>query len=174
MNPGLARRFSIENAFHFQDYSDAELLQALDWKLKAQDRTATDAAKKVAIEVLGRLRIRPNFGNIGEVENLLSRAKTNYQDRQSSVPVHQRHHNAPFEPQDFDPDFDRDKNASSNLSKLFEDMIGAEEIIGKLGRWQKMAKVLKENGMDMQNIPTNFVFKGPPGATCSPSCVSCH
>ena len=169
MNPGLARRFSIENAFHFQDYSDSELLQALDWKLKAQDRTATDEAKKVALEVLGRLRIRPNFGNIGEVENLLGRAKTNYQDRQSSIPVHQRHHNAPFEPQDFDPDFGRDKNASSNLSKLFEDMIGAEEIIEKLRRWQTMAKVLKERGMDMQNIPTNFVFKGPPGATCSHS-----
>lgn len=167
MNPGLARRFSIENAFHFQDYSDSELLQALDWKLKAQDRTATDEAKKVALEVLGRLRIRPNFGNIGEVENLLSRAKTNYQDRQSSIPVHQRYHNAPFEPQDFDPDFGRDKNASSNLHKLFEDMIGAEEIIDKLRRWQTMAKVLKERGMDMQNIPTNFVFKGPPGAACS-------
>ena len=164
VNPGLARRFSIENAFHFHDYSDAELLQALDWKLKAQDRKATDDAKKVAIEVLGRLRIRPNFGNIGEVENLLSRAKTNYQDRQSSLPPHQKDPNAPFEPQDFDPDFGRDKNAASNLSKLFEDMIGSEDIIDKLGRWQKMAKVLKEKGMDLQNIPTNFVFKGPPGA----------
>ena len=168
MNPGLARRFAIENAFHFHDYSDAELLQALDWKLKAQDRTATDDAKKVAIEVLGRLRIRPNFGNIGEVENLLSKAKTNYQDRQSSLPLHQRDPNAPFEPQDFDPDFDRNKNAATNLSKLFEDMIGSEDIINKLRRWQKMAKALKEKGMDMQNIPTNFVFKGPPGAIASP------
>ena len=164
MNPGLARRFSIENAFHFHDYSDSELLQALDWKLRAQDRMATDEAKRVAIEVLGRLRIRPNFGNIGEVENLLSKAKTNYQDRQSVLPPLQRDPNAPFEPQDFDPDFDRGKDAVSNLSKLFEDMIGSEEIIEKLRRWQKMAKVLKEKGMDMQNIPTNFVFKGPPGA----------
>ena len=31
-----------------------------------------------------------------------------------------------------------------------------------------MAKVLKEKRMDMQNIPTNFVFKGPPGAIPSP------
>jgi hypothetical protein len=167
VNPGFARRFSIEHAFYFYDYSDSELLQALDMKLKEQDRTATDEAKKVAIEVLRRLRNRPNFGNIGEVVNLLNRAKTNYQDRQSSLSADQKHHNAPFEPRDFEPDFDRDKNAASNLSKLFEDMIGSEDIIEKLSRWQKMAKVLKERGMDMQNIPTNFVFKGPPGTAFS-------
>jgi hypothetical protein len=81
-----------------------ELLQALDWKLKAQDRTATDAAKQVAIEVLAYLRQRRNFGNIREVENILSAARTRYQERKRSLPLDQRNPNAPFELQVFDPE----------------------------------------------------------------------
>ena len=126
----------------------------------------------MAIEVLARQRQRPHFGNIGEVENLLSAAKTRYQDRQSSLPRSQRNPNAPFEPQDFDPDFDRSKDAASNLTKLFEDMVGAEEIIGKLRKWQQMAKILKTRGMGLQMIPTNFIFKGPPGMLRSVSARS--
>ena len=61
----------MENAFRFDDFSDDELLEALEWKLDDQDLTATDAAKNVAKDVLNRLRNRPNFGNVGEVENLL-------------------------------------------------------------------------------------------------------
>jgi len=147
-------------------------LEALNWKLKSQDRTATDAAKKVAIEVLARQRQRPNFGNIGEVENQLSAARMRYQERQSSLPLSERSPNAPFEPQDFDPGFDRSKDAASNLATLFEDMVGAEEIIAKLRKWQQMAKVRKAMGKDLQMIPTNFVFKGPPGMFSSVSARS--
>ena len=123
----------------------------------------------MAIEVLARLRQRPNFGNIGEVENLLNAAKTRCQERQSSLPLNLRDPNAPFEPQDFDPEFDRSKGAASNLAKLFEDMVGAEGTIGKLHKWQQMAKNLKAKGKDFRMIPTNFIFKGPPGMSNSVS-----
>lgn len=72
-----------------------------------QDLTATDAAKDVAFETLQRLRNRPNFGNIGEVENLLTKAKIRYQERQRLLPIEERLPDALFEPQDFDKDFDR-------------------------------------------------------------------
>jgi len=133
-------------------------------KLKDQDLRATDRAKKVAIEVLSRARNRPNFGNIGDVENLLSKAKGRYQTRQASLPSERRSPAAPFEPPDFDPEFDRSENAASNLEKLFEDVVGCEEVVKKLGRWQRMARMLKARDMDASKfIPTNFVFKGPPG-----------
>jgi hypothetical protein len=150
----------------FDDYTDSELLQALDWKLKDQDLTATDAAKAVAIEVLSRARNRPNFGNIGEVENLLTQAKIRYQERQASLPFDRRSPDAPFERQDFDPEFDRSEHAATNLARLFEDVVGCEEIIEKLSRWQQMARNMKAQSRDPRDyIPTNFVFKGPPGET---------
>src|SRR6267154_4812032 len=37
VNPGLSRRFDIENAFHFEDFTDSELLEILNLKLKQQD-----------------------------------------------------------------------------------------------------------------------------------------
>jgi hypothetical protein len=75
LNPGLTRRFRLSDAFHFEDFIDLDLILVLDLKLRKQDLKATDKTKKVAIEVLARERDRPNFGNIGAVENLLSRAK---------------------------------------------------------------------------------------------------
>lgn len=47
--------------------------------MKQQDVGATDDAMIVAMEVLKRSKIRPHFGNAGEVENLLGSAKDRFQ-----------------------------------------------------------------------------------------------
>lgn len=159
-------RFAIENAFDFQDFTDSELLSILELKLKQQDLSATKEAKSVAINVLSRARNRPNFGNAGEVENLLGLAKNRYQARQlDSQSVSEGSFDVIFEPQDFDEDFDRGRNAITNLNKLFEDVVGCEETIAKLKGYQQTAQNLQILGRDMRDmIPTNFLFKGPPGS----------
>ncbi|KAG1804050.1 P-loop containing nucleoside triphosphate hydrolase protein [Suillus subaureus] len=163
VNPGLARRFAIENAFTFEDFTEPQLRDILDFKLKDQDLGATDSAKQVASDLLSRAKNRPNFGNAGEVENMLGLAKSRYQKRQASVPPDQRS-DVIFEPQDFDPDWDRDRNAAANLTKLFEDLVGCDDIVTKLGDYQKIARAMKATGVDMRKqIPTSFIFKGPPG-----------
>ena len=157
----------------FNDFSDDELLQALEWKLNDQDLSATDAAKKVAMEVLSRLRNRPNFGNIGEVENLLGQAKLRYQQRQGALPLEERAPDAPFEPEDFDPDFNRGEHAASNLTKLFEDIVGCDNIVKKMEDYQRTARNMKAVVMDpREQIPFSFLFKGPPGQFCThPICL---
>ena len=98
------------------------------------------------------------------MENLLGHAKSRYTGRfRGSQPPTV----AIFEPQDFDPEFDRHLHASENLDKMFEDVIGCEDIINKLREYQKISRVMKARGEDTRDlIPTNFVFKGPPGV-CS-------
>ncbi|PBK69035.1 P-loop containing nucleoside triphosphate hydrolase protein [Armillaria solidipes] len=162
VNPGLSRRFAIEDAFYFDDFSTDELSQILDFKLKDQNLQATVEAKKVALEVLNRAKIRPHFGNAGEVENLLSKAKTNYISRirgtQPSVV------DTVFQPADFDPDFDRGSHADDNLDDLFKDVVGCDGIVSKLRKYQKTASAGRRKGHDVRDlIPTSFVFKGPPG-----------
>lgn len=133
----------------------------LESKLKKQDLDASDAAKDVAIGLLSRERNRPNFGNGGAVENLLTATKTRFMARHrgQSLPT-----DTVFEPQDFDPEFDRHLRASENLVKLFEDVVGCEEIIEKLGGYQETARVANARGLDPRElIPTSFLFKGPPG-----------
>jgi hypothetical protein len=147
-------------------------MQVLELKLKDQDLEATDPAKLVAMEVLSRAKNRPNFGNAGEVENMLSQAKTRYQTRQLALPATERSIDSPFEPQDFDPEFNRNEHAASNLTKLFEDVVGCEEIVAKLGKFQQISRTMKSRGMDPRDqIPTNFVFKGPPGELSSSSFI---
>ncbi|KAF8249012.1 P-loop containing nucleoside triphosphate hydrolase protein [Wilcoxina mikolae CBS 423.85] len=164
VNPGLARRFAIESAFHFHDFSDLELRQILELKLKQQGLHATEDAKRVAGEVLARTRVRPNFGNAGEVENAISQAKVRYQTRISKIPAFHRPVDVVFEPQDFDPEFARGATAATNCRKLFEDVVGCEDVVAKLEGYQKIAVNAKAAGIELHElIPTNFLFKGPPG-----------
>ncbi|KAF8543307.1 P-loop containing nucleoside triphosphate hydrolase protein [Trichophaea hybrida] len=164
VNPGLARRFAIESAFHFHDFSDVELRQILELKLKQQGLHATEHAKRVAGEVLARNRVRPNFGNAGEVENAISQAKVRYQTRISKIPAFHRPVDVVFEPQDFDPEFARGATAATNCRKLFEDVVGCEDVVAKLEGYQKIAVNAKAAGIVLHElIPTNFLFKGPPG-----------
>ncbi|KAI0339377.1 P-loop containing nucleoside triphosphate hydrolase protein [Trametopsis cervina] len=164
VNPGLSRRFAIEDAFRFEDFSDSELLEILNLKLKQQDLGATDDAKHVAIEVLGRARNRPNFGNGGEVENLLAIAKSNYHSRQAALLEAQRGLDIIFQPMDFDPNYDRWAHPEENLQKQFADLTGCEKIMERFLEWQNIARILKQKGQDPRRlVPTTFQFKGPPG-----------
>ena len=165
-------RFAIENAFRFEDFTDDELLEILNLKLKSQDLQATDEAKAVAIQVLSRGRNRPNFGNAGEVENQLGLAKDRHQRRESSKKAPQRSPDIIFEPEDFDPEYNRGAHASANIDRLFEDVVGCEDVIAKLRGYQQIAQGMKAQGLDPRGeIPTNFLFKGPPG-TLSPQYLS--
>ena len=163
-NPGLARRFPLSYAFEFEDFNDEQLRQILELKLKDQGLEATEKAKKVAIEVLSRARDRPNFGNAGEVENLISHAKGQEQRRRSALSPSKRTAEVVFLPQDFDEHFDRAKDAALSCRKLFADVVGCEGLIDKLERYQRVAASMRARGMDPRTqIPFNFIFKGPPG-----------
>ncbi|KAF7945290.1 hypothetical protein EAE96_010068 [Botrytis aclada] len=163
-NPGLSRRFPIESAFCFENFSLDELEKILRSKLESHVLEATEEAIKVAMDVLQKARTRLNFGNGGEVENLIATARTNYQMRTSKIPVEERSGIWVFQPEDFDPEYDRGRSANENLQKLFADVIGCENIVKQLGQYQNVCKAMKSRNIDpRQYIPTNFVFKGPPG-----------
>ena len=161
VNPGLTRRFPLDSAFVFEDFTDDELQEILALKLKQQAYDATDQGKKVALEMLRRARNRPHFGNAGEIDILLNAAKAKHQQRLSS---RQTKKHATLEALDFDEDFDRGQRASTNIRKLFEGVVGSEEVISQLEGYQKIAANMKARDMDPRDqIPFNFLFRGPPG-----------
>lgn len=113
------------------------------------------------MEVIQRARNRPNFGNAGEVDILLDRAKALHQKHITSTKVKQF---GLFEAIDFDPDFDRGERAASEVSALFQDVVGCEELIKQFQDYQTTAANMKALGMDArEQLPFNFLFKGPPG-----------
>jgi hypothetical protein len=164
VNPGLTRRFPLDSAFRFEDFNDVELQEILEYKLRDQNLGATQDAIVTAITCLGRARKGLNFGNGGSVENLISKAKTNYQARQSKLPECDRSFDFVFESQDFDLDFDRASGAETNLQELFKDVVGFDSIVEKLDGYLKVAKGMRAQDLDPAlSKPMNFIFKGPPG-----------
>lgn len=165
VNPGLARRFPLSSAFEFQDFSDEQLRSILDRKLQAQGFTASEEAKKVAMEVLSRSRDRQNFGNAGEVDILLDRAKEAQQIRLNELEENTSTSLVTeFHVVDFDPDHDRQDRAESNIREGFTDFVGADALVAKFQAYQRIAQNSKDMGLDpRQQIPFNFIFRGPPG-----------
>ncbi|OTB10549.1 hypothetical protein K445DRAFT_27497 [Daldinia sp. EC12] len=160
VNPGLTRRFPMSSGFNFEDYDDNELRQILDLKLNQQGFRAGEPAKRVVTEVLRRARNRPNFGNAGEVDIILDRAKDRQQKRLSAFP--QKKNSDVLLPEDIDPDYDRGDR--TDIRMLFKDVIGCEEIIEQLESYQQVVKNMKAMDMDpTSQIPFGFLFRGPPG-----------
>lgn len=161
VNPGLARRFPLESAFVFDDFDDDDLRRILDLKLQDIGFNATDQGKRVAMDVLQRARNRPNFGNAGEVDIVLDRAKGLHQKHFSAGKVSGRD---TLEAIDFDPDFDRGERAATNLPALFQDVVGCDNLVKLLQSYQTIAANAKARGMDpREQIPFSYLFKGPPG-----------
>lgn len=160
-NPGLARRFPLEDAFVFENFDDKQLLDVLNSKLAKQGIQATKNAKNAAMEMLKLARNKPNFGNGGEVENLLTRAKARWQARQ---PEGENAENILLSNADFNPSLKSDKNGKEDISALFDGFVGFESTIALFKQYQ--ARVLGMRRMEKDPrpyIPFTFIFSGPPG-----------
>lgn len=163
VNPGLSRRFPVDQGFIFEDFNKQELDLILDLKLKEQGYGVTDRGRRVVLEILERARNRPNFGNAGEIDNLLNAAKMNHQRRLSSD-IPNGNFDAVLDAFDFDKDFDRAEKSAESVKAIFKDDVGCEAIVSKLEGYQQMARNLSQLNMDPKDqIPFNFIFRGPPG-----------
>jgi DNA polymerase III delta prime subunit len=169
-NPGLQRRFPIEDAVHFENYNVDQLCRILDLKIAEDGNTkATEHAKRVAREVLSRASERPKFGNAGEVENLLARARLRHAERLEATggtadACDDEAYVVTLEPEDFDPDYDRASHADQNRDYLFSGFVGFEKIVNQFRQYQLMADGMRKHQIDPRpHIPWAFIFKGPPG-----------
>lgn len=168
-NPGLARRFPLDTAFMFQDFDAEKLGEILDLKLSKEKLLVTEKAREVAMDVLKRASVRPNFGNGGEVDNLiskgvLSRAKRIEDRVKAGELTFENTNEIRIEPEDFDANWDRHTRAVANTRALFEGFIGFDDIISKFESYQYMAQGMRLRNIDPRPyIPFTYVFKGPPG-----------
>ncbi|KAF4635676.1 hypothetical protein G7Y89_g2409 [Cudoniella acicularis] len=159
-NPGLARRFPLQSAFVFETFSIDQLTKILDQKVEKEELELGPQARQVAIHLLTLARDRPNFGNGGEVDNLLARANSQQQKRIASIP----HHKTILEAQDFDPNFERMISRGANCRELFKDFVGSENIISQFEGYQQIVAGMRMHNIDPRShIPFTYLFKGPPG-----------
>lgn len=66
-----------------------------------------------------------------------------------------------LEPRDVDPDFARADTAESRIRDLFEDFVGAEDLVEKLVGYSRVVQRTKARDMDpREHIPFNYLFRG--------------
>src|SRR5690606_21994472 len=106
---------------------------------------------------------RPNFGNGGAVENLISTANTNYLSRQAVAS--RKGHNPSYDglllPQDFDRNYKRFGCVDDSVfSDLFRDLVNCNHVKEHLQRQYKagMRLVAGSKNQALQDLmPFNFV-----------------
>jgi Holliday junction resolvasome RuvABC ATP-dependent DNA helicase subunit len=163
-NPGLARRFPIADAFVFKEFDEAQLKAVLDFKMQQEGFTMTDEAKKLALESLKNAKQRPNFGNGGEVTNLIGRALANYRTRFGRMSVDLRSGDTCFEPEDIDPYYKQAFGVEDGVEQIFDHYVGVGHLKEQFKRLARRANALRRAGRDpVPFMPFHLIFKGPFG-----------
>ena len=163
-NPGLARRFPIADAFVFKEFDEAQLKAVLDFKMHKEGFTMTDEAKKLALESLKNAKQRPNFGNGGEVTNLIGRALANYRTRFGRMSEEQRSGDTCFEPEDIDPHYKQVLGVEDEVEQIFDHYVGVDHLKDQFKALARRANALRRAGRDpVPFMPFHLIFKGPFG-----------
>lgn len=161
-NPGLSRRFPIEQPFRFENFNIAQLEQILRLKMQDQHLTCTEQAIEVARDILQGTLKRLNCTNAGEVDGLLQKAKLNYTRRISGIPREKRNHEVTFEAVDFDPNLGR--SSRLDCRELLAGLVHSS-VVEQFVHYQN----LYFNATDTHDLnprdfmPTRLVFRGPSG-----------
>ena len=166
-NPGLQRRFPIDEAFVFEDFDEEQLGKIFDLKMQEQSLSTTKEGRAVAMNVLKLAKQRPNFGNGGEVDKIISRAISNFRKRFIKIPSDMRLAclKVLLSEDDFDPEHSRSLHAEDEVDRQFEDLIGLDSQIDVFRRLARQVKAMTKHKLDPKPfIPFTFVIKGPPGS----------
>lgn len=162
-NPGLKRRFSVDDAFLFDDYNDEELQRILNLKLKRRGLKASFASQRIAISVLAKQRRRPNFGNGGAVENFISTAVARMNERMASLTPAERAASQELIGIDFDPD-ESASVVDFDVDKVFDDLMGCHGIKQQMQEYKASILYSQKTGQDpFEDLQLNFKFTGSSG-----------
>lgn len=164
-NPGLSRRFGLDDAFMFEDYSDEELMQILNMKIQSKGLTADFDAQHSARDSLARMRMKPNFGNGGSVETLISSSILRMEQRKKPMSLVDRAKDIAIKGIDFNPQWNGGKCLGNiDVKDLMKDMIGADHLIEQFESYQHSVNFAEKQGKSLyENLPMCFRFVGPPG-----------
>ena len=161
-NPGLARRFPVEDAFIFEEFDLPQLEKVLELKMEKEvGCTMTAEAKQLAMQKLSFAKQRPKFGNGGEVDNLLGRAMANFRNRFGNIPPEEQSGDVCFELEDLDPAFKDIFQAEGQVDTLFDGLVDVEDLKESFRALARRSTSLRRNGRDPTRfMPFCFVFKG--------------
>jgi hypothetical protein len=162
-NPGLARRFPLEYAFHFEDYTNSEFLTIFQKLCSRKNIVASQEVTECVLERLSHLKSSPNFGNVGALEQLVTAAVSRAVNRGLDP------NNSKIElcVQDVHPQEEEPEDPKLMLDSL----VNIENIKAQINGLENAFRVAKRgdesrfNALDGMDPPKlgHFLFYGNPG-----------
>jgi SpoVK/Ycf46/Vps4 family AAA+-type ATPase len=161
-NPGLARRFQMQNAFQFADYNKAELRHILLHQVKKTGLRVPDEALTIAMDILAREAQKPNFGNGGAVANLLSEAQVCRQNRlQEELTPLEIATDSTLAAADFRA-ASRQSMGQADEGDIFDGLVGMDDVVKQVRTIKAKLTLAKKIG-GKAPVDTTFLFVGSPG-----------
>ncbi|KOO29726.1 nfx1-type zinc finger-containing protein 1 [Chrysochromulina tobinii] len=149
VNNGLTRRFGLDDAFRFEDFSDKDLDRII-LKEAGGLRIKMDPVRIKVIKALAGQRARPNFGNAGAVVAMVARAKERMNSRDTAS-------------QELTlSDFGLDRVDGDGLAAL-KGLCKIEEIRKMLGQLKATLEQCDRDGKDRSEYLRSYLFLGGPG-----------
>ncbi|KAG2789761.1 hypothetical protein PC129_g8833 [Phytophthora cactorum] len=156
-NPGLMRRFPPQYAFHFDDYTEHELLGILEWNCSKRSVTCPYEVAEALLKQLALQKTQPNFGNAGAVEQLLKHAM----GKAMSRPMVNGMTVLALEDVGVDVSGEKSKEQKDPV-KLLDKLYRMDEIKEQLIQLRNQMIVADREGSGLPEVG-HFVFRGSPG-----------
>jgi SpoVK/Ycf46/Vps4 family AAA+-type ATPase len=150
MNPGLSRRFPLDEAFTFEDYSDADLDKIAIKNLKESGLAISRDLRRVLIKSISMQRFSPNFGNAGTVVSTIAAAKGRITARDPTA--------TSLTLADLGINQDR-----SDPLEYLNGMFKTDHIVKELKVLKAVLQQAERDGKEPREFLKNYVFLGNPG-----------
>lgn len=158
-NPGLARRFPMQYAFNFEDYSEAELLDIFLAACKRKNVFCPMDVSELVIRQLAMQKSQANFGNAGAVDLILKSAMAKATKRPMS------NNRIELILEDVESEQVRrkeNKGSEDDPLRMLDSLYRVDNIKDELRRIRNTIQVAEEEGNGIPAIG-HFVFRGSPG-----------
>ncbi|KAL8000480.1 putative AAA+ ATPase domain, P-loop containing nucleoside triphosphate hydrolase [Plasmopara halstedii] len=156
-NPGLSRRFPPQYAFRFEDYTEHELLDIIEWNCAKRSVTCPCDVADALLKQLALQKTQPHFGNAGAVEQLLKHALAKAMSRPmvSGMTL--------LSLEDVSVDFEEEAMEKSNDPlELLNRLYRMDRVKEQLTQLRNQIIVANREGSRLPEVG-NFVFRGSPG-----------
>jgi SpoVK/Ycf46/Vps4 family AAA+-type ATPase/DNA-binding transcriptional MerR regulator len=166
-NQGFQRRFNLDQAFEFADFSDSDLRHVLKQLVVDSELQITPQVLDFAIQEISKKRMLEGFGNAGEARQILDRANLRLSARLSSgqVPLSKRKLL-------IRADFVGTETSAEQAREAFAGLDYMEHVQAVVEELEASVEVAEEEGKNPQSVVENMhmIFHGPPGTgktTCA-------
>ena len=161
-NSGFASRFSIDEAFEFEDFADEDLKSVLLALIRSEELVVYEDTVRAVISLISQRRRLDGFANAAEASLMLNRAKIKLANRKQ-VSFETGRHCDPYVL--LTEDFIGEETSCQKAKDALADLENVEHVMEYIEQLEDTLSQAKSEGKSAAAIldDCHLIFTGPPG-----------